>query len=398
MTATEAALFAAGRLSPRDHRRFLQQAATTCALCQRKLRFYLPPGETSPERHIALWTEERDGLTRLQDRQGSAPFDGSYSRFRHVARKVHGWARVEHLLELTHELRYRDPKQMLLLAQGAASVANNLGTLPIDRGRYTSSLKADLRARTQIGLANACRLNHDFAHAKACLGAAAALAEKGHCAPRTTALLKDIYASVLMDQRRLAEALRLLENLHHHYLAFGETHLAGRTLTSKGIALALDGRLREAAAAFGQSLSLLDPTQDEKLVLNARFDILQMLVLGGDIQEARRFLVESELDKGFSDDPLILLKLRWVEGKIFTATGELSRAIEILTEVRDAYHHRDRRYLVALTNLDVSNILLRQGRRAEVKPLAEEALRIFRDLRIESEALKAVCLLGAAGG
>jgi hypothetical protein len=57
----------------------------------------------------------------------------------------------------------------------------------------------------------------------------------------------------------------------------------------------------------------------------------------------------------------------------------------------------DRRANVALVNLDLSDVLLRQGRRSEVKPLAEESLRIFRDLRVESEALKAVCLLGAAG-
>ena len=362
-----------------------------------KLRFYLPPAETCPERHIALWTEERDGLARLQDRQGSAPFDGSYSRFRHVARKVHGWARVEHLLELSYEMRFRNPEQMLLLAQGAASVANTLGALPIDQGRYTRVLKADLRARAQIGLANAYRLNHDFAHAENCLEAAAELIEKGHCAPRTLGLLKDIYAAILMDQRRLDEAIRLLGSLRRHYLAFGETHLAGRTLIRKGIALFIGARPQAAIEATSEGLASLTADRDPELLSFGLHSLISASVEAGNAREAGKLLRESGLSHAWAADPLSLLKLRWAEGTIFAGIGELSRAGEIFKETREAYLRRDRRYMVALINMDFADLLLRQGRRAEVKPLAEEALRTFRDMKVESEALKAVCLLGAAG-
>lgn len=397
MTASDVALFAAGGLGRRDLRRFLQQAATTCALCRMKLRFYLPPGETCPERHIALWREERDGLARLQDRQGSAPFDGSYSRFRHVARKVHGWARVEHLLELSSELRFRDPKQMLLLAQGAASVANNLGALPTDQGRYTPALKADLRARAQIELANAYRLNYDFAHAEACLGAAAELAERGHCAPRTVGELMAIYAALLMDQRRIGSVFKLLDKLRRHYLAFGETHLAGITLIKKGTALHREDRHEEATEALREGIASLTAERDPELLSRMRQPLIVAAVAAGNFREAGKLLMDRSLWRTSAAAPLFLLKLRWVEGRYFAGIGEFGHAEASLIEVKKELLRHDRKNLMAMLNLDLAEVLLRQGRKADVRPLAEDSLRLFRDLKYERETLKAVCLLGAAG-
>ena len=419
VTDTEVALFVSGRLEGPSLRHFLR-TLSPCSACREKLRFYAPMlrGEEAPppetafeppagyeadldaaldrvaaglEQHVARMGKEKAGLERLRERGGGKPFDGDYKRFKHIARKVPDLARIEHLVELSYEMRYRDPEQMWLLALGAASAARTL-----DEKRYTPAQKDDLRARTQIELANAYRLNHNLPHAEDCLEEAAALVEEGHCDPQTEGRLMDIYASFLIDQRQLDEAFGLLDKLHHHYLAYGESHLAGRALIKKGIALHAAEHHQEAICALCEGLAALTPERDPKLFASGQHTQVLALVEAGNFSEAGKLLMESGLRHAFADDPLNLLKLRGVEGKIFAGLGKLRRAEEIFTEVKEQFLRRDREYLVAMMDLELAGVLLRQGRADEVEPLAEEALEIFQDLEVGREALKAVRFLREA--
>ncbi len=257
MTDAQVALFLAGHLGHPDLHSFLTQVAGSCSSCRAKLDFYFPASDSGLDRYVALWTEELAGLSRLRSRAGKEPSDGAdggYARFKHIARGVHGWARIEHLIEMSRRMRRRDQGQMWLLAQGAASVASTLGARDIDRDRYTAGQKADLRARTQIELAEAQRLHGGLAHARECLGKATALVEEGRCSPRTRGRWMKVCAAVLMDQGYADEAFHLLDQLHRYYLDRGASDLAGRTLISKGIALytCTGDRRREAAGALRQ--------------------------------------------------------------------------------------------------------------------------------------------------
>jgi len=397
VTAADVARFFSGRLEKSALQLFLEQALSPCPQCRERLCFYAPDrSDAGLERHVALWAEEQAGLARLRAKGGSEPFDGSYSRFKHVARRVPGWARIEHLIELSREMRYRDPEQMWILAQGAASAAINLGVVPIDKDRYTPAQKTDLRARTKIELANALRLIHNYAHAEDCLAEAAEMVREGSCAPETKGRLMDIYASLLMDQRQLDEAFALLDKLHHHYLNYGESHLAGRALFKKGLALHRDDRPQEAVSALRKGLASLTPERDPKLFASGQHTLVLALVEARSFSEAGELLMQSGLRHAFADDPLNLLKLRWVEGKIFAGLGKLKRAENIFTEVKAEFLQRDRKYLVAMMDLELTGVLLRQGRAAEVDALAEEALVTFRELKIDREALKAVRYLREA--
>jgi tetratricopeptide (TPR) repeat protein len=222
------------------------------------------------------------------------------------------------------------------------------------------------------------------------------LVEDGHCDPQTEARLMDVYASVLMDQRQLAEAIALLEKLHHHYLQYGETHLAGRALIKKGTALHADEHHQRAVDALRGGLAALRADKDPKLLAVGRHTLILALVEAGRFSEAGQLLMESGLRHAFADDPLNLLKLRGVEAKIFAGLGKLRRAEQIFTEVKKEFlvHHRE--YLVAMVNLELAAVLLRQGRPNEVEPLAEEALEIFRGLGVGREALKALRYLREA--
>jgi len=422
LTADDVALFVSGRLDGPALQRVLRQAAGNCRRCREMLRFYAPAlrdrvapppdplpadydaaldaafdrAEAGLARQLALQAEEEAGLARLRARGGSEPFDGDYRRFKNVARGVPGRARIEHILELSHEMRYRDPEKMWLLALGAASAAKNLGILPIDKGRYTPAQKADLRARTQIELANALRLRHSYDLAKDCLEEAAGLIEDGTGDLHLEGRLMDVYASLLMDERKLSEALDLLDKLHRHYVACGETHLAGRALIKKGIALHADQRHQEAVAALREGLAAVVPAIDPTLLATGQHTLVLALVEAGSFNEAGELLMKSGLRQAFAADPINLLKLRGVEGKIFAGLGKLWRAEMIFKEVKDEFLRRDREYLAAMLGLELAGVVLRQGRPDEVEELAEEALEIFQNLEVGREALKAVRYLREA--
>jgi hypothetical protein len=56
-------------------------------------------------------------------------------------------AKVEALLALSHEMRYRDPEGMRDLALSAVFVAQRMGRRERDRGRYTPTQIVDLQVR-----------------------------------------------------------------------------------------------------------------------------------------------------------------------------------------------------------------------------------------------------------
>lgn len=120
------------------------------------------------------------------------------------------------------------------------------------------------------------------------------------------------------------------------------------------------------------------------------------MVDAGSYREARRFFLKSGLGLAFADDPLNLLKLRGIEGKIFAGLGKLQRAAEILSEVKVDFIIRDREYLAAMVDLDLAAVLLRQNKVTEAEAVAEEALQIFQDLGVAREALRAVSTLREA--
>jgi tetratricopeptide (TPR) repeat protein len=420
-TDLEACLFAFGRLEGTAFQDFLRHMLSGCAECRRKLLPYAPflcSDEPEPpevpeealdeydavldrvfagvERQTARWAEEKADLGRLLARMRERPYEGSLEIFDGLAERSHGWAWIEAILALSFDLRYRDPLAMRFLTWAASEAVQHLDEREVDRGRYTPVQLADLHARTLIELANAERLIDRFSVAEDVLAKAAGKLQKGSDDPLIAGRFLDVEASLRMDQRRLDDALGLLDQAHGHYLILGETHLAGRILISKGIALRRDDRPDEAVGVLREGLCAIDPQRDAKLVATGQQALLDALVDTGGYVEAGEVLMESGLRQAFSNDPLNLLKLRWVEGKIFAGLGKLGRAEEIFSETKEEFLAREQDYVAAMLNLELAGVLLRQGRADEVEELAEEALEIFRDLGIDREALRAVRYLREA--
>jgi tetratricopeptide (TPR) repeat protein len=299
---------------------------------------------------------------------------------------------LDALLALSYDMRYRDPMAMKDLAEAAVRVAKSLR-----QKDYTLTQIVDMHVRTLGELANACRLNDELKEADELItDALGYLDAEGSGDPMIRTRLYDLRASLRLDQRRLGEALDLLDEVHERYKELGEKHLAGRALISKGSATFYDGRPREAAGLLKKGLALIDPARDPRLDTTGYYNLLDALVEVGDFKEAGTVLLKSGLRQDFAEDPLNLLKLRCLEGKIFAGAGKLQRAESAFLEVKMGFSERGRDLDAVAAGLHLAAVYLRQMKTAPAEELVVEALETFLDLNVAYEARKAVGYLRQA--
>jgi len=341
-------------------------------------------------RHAARLAEEWEWRDRFLAEVRERKLAGFKAIIGAMDFEMPGRARIEAVLTLRLEARFRDPAEMRSLAEAATVTAANLGKEPPQRDRYAPAEIADLRARVWVEVANARRVCEDPTAAEEALGKAHDFRMQGTGDPLLTARWLDVLASLRTDQRQLDEAIAHLDEAHGVYLKEGETHLAGRALIKKGINIAYDDRPREAIAWFRQGLSLLDSQRDPDLRLTGDFSLLRALVESGEYRDGRRLLLESGLRQAFAAEPLKLLKIRWLEGITFAGLGKLRRAEHVFSEVEDGFFRAGLEYEAALVSLERAGVLLRLGRAAEVDAVVEEALETFLELQVNREALRAV--------
>jgi tetratricopeptide (TPR) repeat protein len=411
ISAEELARFASGRLAKAESRRIVRHLLTTCPACQSMAASFgrvlldLDEGKEPPliaadesayETAIdrALATVLRRDLPRFEkecsllDRLLAAAAEKPtlMEALRTVRRREHGgWPEVEAMLRLAEKERYRDRARMLELATLA-----NVGAAALNPAVYGTGLVADLQARTMGELANAFRLNNEFECAEGFLSQAFARAQKGSGDDLVLARLFDITASLQMDRRQLGEALEMIDHAERIYHKTGESHLAGRALIMKGNATYYDDRPQEAVQLFRQGLAEIDEQQDSQLANAAQHNLIEALADCGEYREAGRRLLASNLREAFASNPINLLRLRWVEGRIFAGRRRFGQAERALLDTREGFLARGEEYDASLAGLDLAGVWLELGKTREVQELAEETFEIFRELEVHREAVRAV--------
>lgn len=410
VTDEEIARLLSGGLDAEEHQRVLRHLLGSCLACRARLGLYapalfemaLPWALPSSEEEAAYdevidrvfrkvsdaaprWQEERrqigEAVERLRTDRNAL----------HEMDDVPSWPLVEALIRLSHDARYRDPGEMLELAFLAEFASRHL-----DPELYSPGHIADLRIRALAEYANAYRVNEDFDAAEEKFADAARLYDQRSGDPLVMARVLDLLASLRNSQRRLPEAIDFLDTAHGLYQECGERHLAGRALIKQGINIHYDGRPREAVKLLRQGIAMLDPERDPQLAVSSQENLLYSLVDAGKLKEARRLLLESGLRRKLAGEPVNLLKLRGVEGKISAGLGSLDQAEATFEEVRRGFLDRGMEYDAALLGLELMQVWLRQGRSAEVREMAEEVLDTFEELKVKLEAQRAVRFLESA--
>ena len=113
----------------------------------------------------------------------------------------------------------------------------------------------------------------------------------------------------------------------------------------------------------------------------------------GHFRSARRILWRSRHLFVEHGNALDLLRLRWLEGKIYAGLGDVKRAETAFEETRSGFVEKGQVYPAALAALDLAALWTCQGRVQEVCALTEEIIGIFRALRVAREAIAALVMV-----
>ncbi len=333
------------------------------------------------------WRKEKEKLERALILIDQAPGGlGDESLPWRQVQALHGWPLCEALLRKSYEARFTDPRRMLSLAASAAGVAKH-----IKAEKYPwPGFVADLRARAFAELGNAYRVNDRFSEADAAFEQAIGFFEEGTGDPLLQARALDLFASLRSAQRRLDDAIVLLDQVYKLYLDAGDAHLAGRALISKGISTNYRGYPREAVGFLQQGAHLLESGRDPQLERSTTLSLVYALADSAEYRQASALLLQSGLREAFATEPLNLLKLRWVEGKIHAGLGRPAKAERAFVDVRREYLRLGQVYDGALVGLELAAVWLPQGKIAQVRELAEEMYATFAELGVQPEAARAL--------
>jgi tetratricopeptide (TPR) repeat protein len=197
--------------------------------------------------------------------------------------------------------------------------------------------------------------------------------------------LLDLEASLRRDQRRLPEALHLLDRALE--LSNG-TRATARILIKRAKTLEEMGDYEGTTGALRQADPLLLTEQhDSRLLLCLRFNLFEILCLMGRFPEVEPLMPEVRaLAEGLGNE-LDLVRLRWMEAKLWAGLGRLEEALAALRWVASEFAMRGIAYDAALVTLEAAVLLADEGRTQEVKRLARETAPIFKAQGVGREAL-----------
>jgi len=305
--------------------------------------------------------------------------------------KLHGLPQISALLEAGRSLRHHDPQATLRFARLARYAADRL-----DAKEFGLKPVADLRSLAWAELGNAYRICDDLTRAGRAMSRAVYWSRRGSHSTLLLARVADLLASLMSNQRRFSEGMALLSLVYRLHISEGRAHLAGRALISAGLLAAAEGSPEKGIPVLNRGLDLLEPDRDPTLVAHTVQTMISFLVDLGRFKTARRLIWRSRALLVEHGNALILLRLRWLEGRIYAGLSDFPRAEAAFQDSRNGFAEHGQVYPAALAGLDLAALWARQGRYSEVNALAQEMIATFRALRIAREAIVTLLILQKA--
>jgi tetratricopeptide (TPR) repeat protein len=240
-------------------------------------------------------------------------------------------------------------------------------------------------------LANALRVANKLKEAPETFARAVKLWEAGAAAdPGLLAewRLLDLEASLRRDQRDFGNALARLKRA----LTLAPQEEKGRILLKQASTFLEMGEAGRAVETLQEAAPLIDGKREPHRLYSLRFNLAAALSDLERYQDAEALVPKvRELAIALRKD-LDMLRTVWLSARIDAGLGRTTAAEASFEQVRQEFRAREMDYDYALVTLDLAVLLLRQGRAAEVRTLAEEMVRIFSRQKIHREALAALTL------
>ena len=334
--------------------------------------------------HTREIARERRGLPRLIERLRDLPPSarrdllGSDPSF-------HNWPLGEWLIEESQNFSDSDPGRAGELAADAVLIMEAL--VP---GTYGAALVEDFKARAWAARGEALRRLSDLRGAEDAFASAEECLLEGTGDPLEEAQVLELKAALYRDQRRVEKAHLLLDDVIAVYRQYRDPHLLGRAFIQKGRVEGKVNALEPAIRWLRKGLGLIDPERERSLDLSARHNLMLYLNESGRPREARFLLKASGPEFQRHGSPLLNLRLRWLEGRIYDALGFLGEAEKALIDARQGFAGLGIGFSAAAVSLDLAALYAVHGRAAELRSLAEEMLPIFQSRDLQQETIAAL--------
>jgi len=281
-------------------------------------------------------------------------------------------------------------------AEELARLAIHLGP-HLDTAYYQREVIEDLQARAWSYVANLRRVASDFEGAEEAFQVAYSHLKQGTREPLERAVFLDLKASLRGTQRRLDEAKKLLQRAITIFLHQGDEHRAGKSMVSLSWIHSKARDIEEAVAVLQQSLQLIDPAQDDRLLLCAWHNLIDYLAdLGRFIEAQGLYRRARPLYRKYAEDCEFGSRRLWVKGRIARGLGQAAEAETLFIAARERYLADDIPYDAALVSMELAILYAEQDRRSELKQLAPEMLAIFTSRHTHLQALAALMFLKQA--
>jgi tetratricopeptide (TPR) repeat protein len=296
---------------------------------------------------------------------------------------------VRRLIDRSHALRTRDAHAMLHLAELARLAAEACSAAEAG----SAEKLADLRLRAWASYGNALRVSSQPQPAAAAFATAQEYQTRGTRDPALRAWLIEKVTPLAIFQGDYDRAIEMCEEAGQIYQDLGERSSLASTRTQKAIALIYAGETEAALRTLNQAIPLIDPEDDPHLLLSACHNLIRCYIdLDRPDQALTLYSEIRELYQDF-DDPLILLRAAWQEGKLLCDLGHLRAAETVLLRVRKGYMEKGIASEVALVSLDLATVYVKLGLVDEVKRTVITTLPIFHALRVKLDTLAALLQL-----
>jgi transcriptional regulator with XRE-family HTH domain len=349
-------------------------------------------GWTAAEAIRAQWLEEHIRHDRSEaERLWQTLKDSTPAERRLLADKgpgFTGWALVETLCAESERAAASNAGRALEVAELALAAA----------GRTADGIvrKANVQGYAWAHVANARRVANDLRGADEAFSRVWDLWRAGGPAgagPLEESRLFDLEASLRRDQRRLLEALRLLDQALD---CCRTPEMEGRVLLKRAFTLELMGRIEEAVEALRQAALRVDGEKEPRHLFAIWFNMTVNTLHLGWLDRAEGGLVEArELALRLGNE-LDLVRVLWLEARVSAGLGRLEAAESALEQVVREFTARGLVFDAALAALELARLFLRQSRTTEARELALRIAPVFQRLEVGREALEAVRLFWQA--
>lgn len=341
-------------------------------------------------RYEQTLAEERRDAPQLLAELRQLPFARQRILVRN-SRRYRTWAVCQALIDLSHQLGFRDPQESRDVASLATELADRL-----DAGHYGEIQVHDMKGAAWSQYANAVRILSDLRKADDAFSIAEHFLAHGSGDLLARARMYDLKSSLRLAQCRYADAASLLSAAVELYRGIGDPRRQGGALIKLASVRDAADQTEAAIELINEGIKLLDPVADRRLLLTALHNQIAFLSRAGRHLAAQALLAQTRrLHLQFGDE-VSLLRWRWLEGHVAFGLGRLQEAERAFTEAQHGFVRHSLGYDAALVSLDLALVFSRQARLGELKQLAVEMLPIFRLHDLHSAAMAALLVFRQA--